>query len=130
MGSSYDIADSQGESEDFAIKRQHKENGRDCRTVAQQLVSSIPQSVLMKTSYKEKEQEIGTQKKTFTFEEPDKEKIEVESKNPEQKILSGESDVEENSHVNEQEHTDKIFSGEFRWMSRSCTLEEVKKVRR
>ena len=35
-------------------RRQHKENERDCRTVVQQLVSSITQSVLMRRSYKEK----------------------------------------------------------------------------
>ena len=35
-------------------RRQHKENERDCRTVLQQLVSWIPQSVLMRRSYKEK----------------------------------------------------------------------------
>ena len=46
-------------------RRQHKENERDCRTVVQQLVSSIPQRVLMWTSFKQKEQEIGTQRKTL-----------------------------------------------------------------
>ena len=35
-------------------RRQHKENGRDCRTIVQQLVSSIPQNVLTSTSYKRK----------------------------------------------------------------------------
>ena len=52
-------------------RRQHKDNERDCKTVVQQLVSSIPQSVLMRTSYNKKEQEIGTQRKTVTFEDPD-----------------------------------------------------------
>ena len=32
-------------------RRQHKENGRDCRTTVQQLVSSIPHEVLTSTSY-------------------------------------------------------------------------------
>ena len=71
-------------SEKIRIKpsrNQHQENERDCRTVAQQLVSSIHQSVLMKTSYEEKEAEIGTKNKTVTFEDPEKEWIEVESKN-------------------------------------------------
>ena len=36
----------------------------------------------MRTSYKEKGQEIGTQKKTVTFEEPDKKWVEVKSGNP------------------------------------------------
>ena len=59
-------------------RRQHEENKRCCRTVVQQLVSSLPQSVLWKTSCKNKEQEIGTLKKTVTFEEPNQELIEVE----------------------------------------------------
>ena len=37
--------------------RQHEEKKSGCRTVVQQLVSSLPQSVLMKTSYKKKEQQ-------------------------------------------------------------------------
>ena len=36
-------------------KPQQRENEGDCTTVAQQLVSSIPQSVLMRTSYKQKD---------------------------------------------------------------------------
>ena len=59
-------------------RRQHEENKRCYRTVVQQLVSSLPQSVLWKTSCKKKEQEIGTLKKTVTFEEPNQELIEVE----------------------------------------------------
>ena len=46
-------------------RRQHKENERDCRTVAQQLVSSIIQSVLMKKLYKTREKEVRTQKKVL-----------------------------------------------------------------
>ena len=57
------------------FRSQHKENERLCRTVTQQLVSSIPQSILMKTSYKKERQEIVTQKKNFTFGEPDQELI-------------------------------------------------------
>ena len=37
-------------------RRQHKENERDCWTIVQQLVSSIPQNVLTSTKYKRKEQ--------------------------------------------------------------------------
>ena len=95
-------------------RRQHRENERDCKTVVQQLVSSILQSVLVRTSYKEKGQETGFQMKTVTFEEPDKEWVEVESGNPEQENLSRESDVEGNGHVNELEQTGKVLSGEFR----------------
>ena len=54
-------------------RRQHKENERDCRTVVQQLVSSIPHEVLTSTSYRRKEQEKDTQKKIVTFEDQDKE---------------------------------------------------------
>ena len=49
-------------------RRQHQENERHCRTaVVQQLVSSIPQIVSVRTSYKQKGQEIGTQKKDCHF---------------------------------------------------------------
>ena len=58
-------------------KHQHEENERDCRIVVQQLVSSIPESILVRTSFNEKGQEIGSQKKTVTYEEPDQEWIEV-----------------------------------------------------
>ena len=37
-------------------RRQYKESERDGRTVVQQLVASNPQSVVMSTSYKRKEQ--------------------------------------------------------------------------
>ena len=57
-------------------RRQHKENERDCRTVVQQLVSSIPQSVLLRTSYKQEEQEIGKQRKAVTFGNPDQRWVE------------------------------------------------------
>ena len=36
-------------------RRQHKENERDCRTIIQQLVSSIPHEVLTSTSYSRKQ---------------------------------------------------------------------------
>ena len=59
-------------------RRQHKENERDCRTIVQQLVSSIPQNVLTSTSYKRKEQGNDKQKKTVTFEAQDREGEKVE----------------------------------------------------
>ena len=74
-------------------RRQHKENERDCRTIVQQLVSSIPQNVLTITSYKRKEQGNDTQKKTVTFEDQDKESEKVE-RNPGQNCLSGETNSE------------------------------------
>ena len=49
--------------------------------------------------------------------------MEVDSENPEQKTLSGGSEVDGIGHVNERDQTDKILSGEFRWMSRLGTLE-------
>ena len=59
-------------------RRQHKEIERDCRTIVQQLASSIPQNVLTSTSYKRKEQVKGTQSKTVTFEDQDQKGEEVE----------------------------------------------------
>ena len=53
----------------------------------------------MRTSYKQKEQEIGKQKKTVTFEIPDEKWREVEEKTKQEK-LSGEKDVEEKCLVN------------------------------
>ena len=58
--------------------RQHKDNERDCRSIVQQLVSSIPHEVLTSTSYGRKEQKNDTRKKTITFEDQDKEGEKVE----------------------------------------------------
>ena len=49
--------------------RQHKDNERDCRSIVQQLVSSIPHEVLVSTSYGRKEQGNDTRTKTVTFED-------------------------------------------------------------
>ena len=67
-------------------RRQHKENERDCRTVVQQLISSIPQCVLMRTSYKQKE--IRTQRRTVTFKNSDQ-KWEKLKKNRNKKVCPG-----------------------------------------
>ena len=69
-------------------RRQHKENERDCWTIVQQLVSSIPQNVLTSTSHKRKKLGYDTQKRKVTFEDQDKESEKVEE-NPKQKKLSG-----------------------------------------
>ena len=53
---------------------QQKENERDCRTIVQQPVSSIPQNALKSTSYKRKEQMKETQRKTVTIEDQDRAK--------------------------------------------------------
>ena len=49
----------------MASRRQQTENERDCRTIVQQLVSSIPQNVLTSTSFKRKEQGNDMQKKRY-----------------------------------------------------------------
>ena len=54
-------------------RRQHEENERDCRTIVQQLVSSIPHEVLTSTSYGRKEQGSSTRRKTVTFVDQDRE---------------------------------------------------------
>ena len=121
-------------------RRQLKEIERDCRTKVQQLVSSIPQNVLTRTSYKRKEQVKGTQRKTVSFEDQDQKGEEVEQ-NLGRESLSGEKDfdgnrrvyqqepgqeslfreegVEEHVQGQEQDLEDTILSGEFRWMSRA-----------
>ena len=119
-------------------RRQQKENERDCRTMVQQLVSSIPQNVLTSTSYKRKEQVKWTQRKTVNFEDEDQKGEEIEQnvgqeslsgekdieeirrviqQDPGQESLFGESGVEENFHGGEKDLGDKILSGEFRWMN-------------
>ena len=60
--------------------RQRKDNERDCRSIVQQLVSSIPHEVLTSTSYGRKEQGNDTQKKTVTFKDQDRESEKVERK--------------------------------------------------
>ena len=120
-------------------RRQHEENERDCRTIVQQLVSSIPQEILTSTSYGQKGQESGRQKKTVTFVDRDKDG-EVVKQNLLQDYLSGEKDEEKNqrsqdqhpgqvnwsgeSEIDEkipdekQDLENKVLSGEFRWMRR------------
>ena len=84
------------DSEKLRIKhsrRQYKKNERGCRAVDQQRLSSTTQSVLMRKSFKTKEQDIRTQKKTVTFEAPDQGLIEVKSKISEQENVSGKRTV-------------------------------------
>ena len=121
-------------------RRQHKENERDCRTIVQQLVSSIPHEVLTSTSYGRKERANDTQKKkTVTFVDQDKEseKVErnlvpdclsgetndkksqrVQDQHPGQGSLSRESDVDEEVPDGKQDLENKVLSGEYRWMRR------------
>ena len=121
-------------------RRQHKENERDCRTIVQQLVSSIQHEVLTSTSYRRKGQGNDTQKKkTVTFVDQDKEgeKFErnlvqdclsgetngeksrrVQDQHPGQGSLSGESDVDEKVPDEKQDLDNKVLFGEFRWMRR------------
>ena len=92
-------------------RRQHKENERHCRTIVQQLVSSIPQNLLTSTSYKRKEQVRGTQKKTVTFEDHDQLGEEVE-RNLDQDYLSGETNGEESRRFQDQNQGLESLSGE------------------
>ena len=112
---------------------------RDCRTIVQQLVSTIQPKRPANSSYKQKEQVKGTQKETVTFEDQDRWGEEVEEnlgqkklsgekvvdedrrnyqQDPGQENLSGESGVEENVQGEKQHLQDKILSGEFKWISR------------
>ena len=74
--------------------RQHKDNERDCRSI----VSSIPQEVLVSTSYGRKEQGNDTRTKTVTFEDQDGEGEKVE-RELEQDYLSGETNGKLNRRV-------------------------------
>ena len=78
------------------FRRQHEENERDCRTIVQQLVSSIPHEVL--TTH-EKSQRVRDQ-------------------HPGQGSLPGESDVDEEVPDGRQDLENKVLSGEFRWIRR------------
>ena len=120
-------------------RQQHEENERDCRTVVQQLVSSIPHEVSTSTSYGRTEQRSNTRRKTVTFVDKDKEgeKVErnlvqdclsgetnneksqrVQDQHPGQGSLSGESDVDEEVPDGKQDLENKVLSEEFRWMRR------------
>ena len=92
-------------------RRQHKENERNCRTIVQQLVSSIPQNVLTSTSYKRKEQVKRTQRKTVTYEDQDQKGEEVEQ-NLGQESLSGEKVFDGNRQVYQRDTGQESFSGE------------------
>ena len=76
-------------------RRQHEENERDCRTIVQQLVSSIPHEILTSTSYGRKEQGSSKRRKTVTFVDQNKEGEKVEQ-NLLQDYLSGETNDEKN----------------------------------
>ena len=120
-------------------RRQHEENERDCRTIVQQLVSSIPHELLTSISYGRKEQGSSTRRKTVTFVDQDKEgeKVEqnllqdslsgetnneksqrVQDQHTGQESLSGESEIDEKVLGEKQDLGNKILSGDFRWMRR------------
>ena len=120
-------------------RRQHEENERDCRTIVQQLVSSIPREVLTSTSYGRKEQGSSTRRKTVTFVDQDKEgemveknllqdclsgetinerSQRVQDQHTGQESLSGESEIDEKVPDEKQDLGNKVLSGEFRWMRR------------
>ena len=116
-------------------RRQHEENERDCRTIVQQLLSSIPHEILTSTSYGRKEQGSSTRRKTVTFLDQDEEGEKVEQNllqdclsgemNNEksqraqdqhlgQESLSGESEIDEKVPDEKQDLGNKVLSGEFR----------------
>ena len=95
----------------MASGRQHGENERDCRTIVQQLVSSIPHEVSTSTSYGRKEQGSNTRRKTVTFVDQDKEGEKVE-RNLVQDCLSGETNDERSQRVQDQHPGQGSLSGE------------------
>ena len=120
-------------------RRQHEENERGCRTIVQQLVSSIPHEILTSTSYGRKEQGRSTRRKTVTFVDQDKkgEKVKqnllqdclsgetndeksqrVQDQHPGQESLSRESEIDEKVPDEKQDLGTKVLSEEFRWMQR------------
>ena len=92
-------------------RRQHEENERDCRTIVQQLKSSIPHEILTSISYGQKEQESSTRRKTVTFVDQDKKGERVEQ-NLLQDCLSGETNDEKNQRAQDQHPGQKSLSGE------------------
>ena len=124
--------------------RQHKDSERDCRSINQQLVSSIPHEVLTCVSYGRKEQGNDTRKETVTFEDQDRnsEKVErklvqdclygetngeksrrIQDQHPGQGSLSGESEIDEKVPDEKQDLGNKVLSGEFRSMRRRHRLD-------
>ena len=92
-------------------RRQHEENERDCRTIVQQLVSSIPHEILTSISYGRKEEGGKTRRKTVTFVDQDKEGEKVE-RNLVQDCLSGETNDEKSQRVQDQHPGQGSLSGE------------------
>ena len=120
-------------------RRQHEENERDCRTIVQHLVSSIPQEILTSTSYGQKGRGSSKRKKIVTFVDQDEEGKKVEQnllqdylsgetndeknqRSPDQHLgqenFSGESEIDEKIPNEKQDLENKVLSGEFRWMRR------------
>ena len=91
-------------------RRPHEENERDCRTIVQQLVSSIPHEVLTSTSYGRKEQGSNRRRKTVTFVDQDKEGEKVE-RNLVQDCLSGETNDEKSQRVQDQHPGKEVCPG-------------------
>ena len=93
------------------VKIKHEKNERDCRTIVQQLVSSIPHEILTSTSYGRKEQGSITRRKTVTFVDQDKECEKVEQNLP-QDCLSGEMNDEKSQRAQDQHPGQESLSGE------------------
>ena len=110
--------------------RQHEENERDCTTIVQQLVSSIPHEILTSTSYGRKEQGSSTRRKTVTFVDQDKEGEKVDQ-NLLKDCLSGEMNDEKSQRAQDQLPGQENLSGESKidnkflmrnrtWRTRFC----------
>ena len=103
-------------SEKFKImpsRRQHEENERDCTTIVQQLVSSIPHEILTSTSYGRKEQGSSTRRKTVTFVDQDKKGERVEQ-NLLQDCLSVETNDERSQRAKDQHPGQESCPGSLR----------------
>ena len=108
MRDKHQNADSLSKKTEFYERLEQKQanqaeiNERDCRTIVQQLVSSIPQEILTSTSYGQREQGSSKRKKNVTFVDQDKEGKKVEQ-NLLQDYLSGETS-DENTQRSQDQH--------------------------
>ena len=139
MDSSSGFTNNQEEMKIMPSRRQHEEKEKDCRTIVQQLVSSITHEILTSTSYGRKEQGSSTRRKTVTFVDQDKEgeKVQrnllqdclsgetndeksqrIQDQHPGQESFSGKSEIDEKVPDEKQDLGNKVLSGEFRWMRR------------
>ena len=107
-------------------RRQHEENERDCRTIVQQLVSSISLAILTSTLTSTfvdrdkvaEEVEQNLVQDYLSGETDDEKNQRSQDQHPGQENLSGESEIDEKIPDEKQDLENKVLSGEFRWMRR------------